>query len=760
MNSVDLKKPLTLDSSPMRKILAFLLLLPFYGYAQFEVVPTVVVPAKFSDGSSIKNPWTGGLNAAQISMFDADMDGNEDDIFVFDKAGNRVLVYIGTTSGGQRTYKYHPKLSKQFPPITDWALLRDFDCDGKRDIFTYSPAGGAFAVYRNTTTSPDQLSFELDTEVIESFYEFSSTQFTTNIYVSSQDVPGIFDFDGDGDLDILTFAVGGSVVELHLNYSVENDGECGLDFVLKNKCYGLFAEGSENNGIIQDPETVGSICSFNVVDPKRNGGGGARHVGSTILAFDANQDDLAEIILGDVTYFNMTYLENNDRGDQVDSVGYVSTTFPSDFGAMQVDIDNFPAGFYEDIDGDGVNDLIVGVNNHNVAENKNSIWLYLNEGLNNLPEFEFQRDNFLQDETLDAGSGSAPAIFDYNQDGLKDIVFGSRGEFQGLGSYLPTLTVLLNEGTAEEPSFRMIDDNWLDVNNLGIGQYVHPHFADLDNDGDEDLILGEASGVIHYFRNDAESGEDANMTYVGLLQADGADLDVGQNSAPTLFDLNGDGLLDITIGERNGNLNYYENVGTAEDYEFNFVTDTLGGISGVAQNYFVGNTGPQFFEHQGETFLSLGNENGRVFTYTNISDDPEAEFELFSNDAFNINGGRRVKAVITDIDGDELPDVIVGHVGGGLELYVGDLTSSTQNRAPASMKLEIFPNPGSDEVRIANAGQIDSNAPFRIFNISGSLVQNGLTTGGLMKVSNLPSGIYIIEVISGQNVFRAKWVKK
>ncbi len=744
----------------MRKILAFLLLFPIYGYAQFEVVPTVVIPAHYADGSAIKNPWTGGLNAAQISMFDADMDGNEDDIFVFDKAGNRVLVYIGTTSGGQRTYKYHPKLSKQFPPITDWALLRDFDCDGKRDIFTYSPAGGAFAVYRNTTSSPDQLSFELDTEVIESFYEFNSTQFTTNIYVSSQDVPAIFDFDDDGDLDILTFAVGGGFVELHLNYSIENEGVCGLDFALKNKCYGRFMEGSENNGIIQDPDIIASTCNFNVVDPKRNGGGGARHVGSTILAFDANQDDLAEIILGDVTYFNMTYLENNDRGDQVDSVGYVSTTFPSDFGTIQVDIDNFPAGFYEDINGDGVNDLIVGVNNHNVAENKNSIWLYHNEGLNNLPEFEFQKDNFLQDETIDAGSGSAPALFDYNQDGLIDIVFGSRGEFLGQGSYLPTLTVLMNEGSAEEPSFKLIDDNWLDIGNLGVEQYVHPHFADLDNDGDEDMILGDASGVVHYFRNDAAPGENANMTLIGLLQTDGEGIDVGQNSAPTLYDLNGDGLLDLTVGERNGNLNYFENVGTAEEYAFNLVTDTLGGLSGVAQNYFVGNSGPQFFEHEGETFLATGNENGKIFTYTNISASPDAEFELYSNYAFDINGGKRVKAVITDIDGDNLPDVIVGHVGGGLEMYVGDLASSTLDRVEKSKTLELYPNPGATEIRIANILQIESNSPYRIFSISGNVVQSGLTTSGVIDVTQLSSGIYIVEVVSGREVYRGKWVKK
>lgn len=746
------------------RLLLLLALIPQVFYAQMVVSPFSDIPVFRQNQSQIRTPWTGGINAAQISMIDADYDGNENDIFIFDKAGNRVLIFTGEMDGGQRVYNFRPELSLNFPDLKAWALMRDYDCDGRRDIFTYSPLGGSFAVYRNTGTPETGISFELVNESVQSYYAFNATQFSTNIYVSSQDIPAVFDFDGDGDLDILTFGVNGTMVELHLNFSIENTGVCGLDnYELKNKCYGRFVEGSESNGIITDPISVSAACSFNVVNPKANEdeSKGARHVGSTILAFDANQDGLVDIILGDVSYKNLTYLENNERPDpKVDSVGYITTDFPADFGAPAVNIDNFPAGFYEDVDGDGIRDLIVGVNNPFGAANKESIWYYKNNGEDNLPDFDLIQTDFLQDQTIDYGEASAPAFFDYNGDGLLDMVIGSRGEYLDLGNFKPNLALHINTGTASNPAFTLEDPDWLSVSTLNIGQYITPTFGDIDGDGDMDLIVGCASGELYLFENTAGAGNTASFSLSGNVFADSEILDAGQTSAPQLFDLNQDDKPDLIVGERNGNLNYYQNTGSPSNPQFTLITEILGGVTSVEPNYFVGNSSPHFYRFNGETYLALGGEAGRIHLYNGIDDNLTGNFNLRSLNAFGVSTGLLSKPYVVDINTDGIPDLFVGGIGGGVNVFMGDYLLGLNDSHAKNSLLKIYPNPADALISIELSGKHLIGANYRLYSLSGMLMLTGVLQDGVINVSRLASGMFILEIDSSGNVYRGKVIKE
>ena len=46
------------------------------------------------------------------------------------------------------------------------------------------------------------------------------------------------------------------------------------------------------------------------------------------------------------------------------------------------------------------------------------------------------------------------------------------------------------------------------------------------------------------------------------------DIDLSGNSTPTLADLDYDGDLDLLIGELNGNISYYKNNGNETEYNF------------------------------------------------------------------------------------------------------------------------------------------------------------------------------------------------
>jgi len=188
-------------------ILANLFIINSFGQVSFTREDAITVLK--TNGDTLKNPWAGGFNSVQFSEIDLDLDGIKD-LFVFDRTGNRISTFINSGLANQITYKHDPSFIQHFPHgMTDWVLLRDYNCDGKMDIFTYSTGG--MAAYKNTSTS--QLNFTLDTSLVYSDFQPDATPNMVNLYISSTDIPAIDDIDGDGDLDVLTFSILGSHVE-------------------------------------------------------------------------------------------------------------------------------------------------------------------------------------------------------------------------------------------------------------------------------------------------------------------------------------------------------------------------------------------------------------------------------------------------------------------------------------------------------------------------------------------------------------------
>lgn len=742
----------------MVRPVAFLLFLSFglSANAQLFFEQSTDIPVFSGDGTPLRSAWAGGLNAVQLSMLDADLDGNEDDIFIFDRSGNRVLIFIGEEENGLRTYRYAPEYAEAFPYMERWALLRDLNCDGQRDIFTYSPIGGGFASFVNTSDTEGELAFESDNEFIMSRFQFSPTNsFETNIYVSSLDIPAVTDFDGDGDLDIFTFSVTGVQLEYHENLTVDSLGECGTGlYRAANLCYGQFREGSESNQVF-----LGQPCTFNVTDPRSADAGGARHVGTTVTSFDATGDGLPDLLLGGVGFNNITFLENSVGASGLDSIIDYRPDFPTSFGAPAVNIDNFAATFYEDITGNGIRDLVVGVNEPNTAVNTRSVWLYENLGADNEPIFSPATDSFLQSDMIDHGETAAPAFADINGDGLPDMVIGSRGTFVQDAQFKPALSLYLNTGTLENPAFTLEDPDWLQVSEIGFGQYVHPSFGDIDGDGDVDLVIGDFSGRVFLLLNTAGPGAAPTYELAGALTADGSAIDVGQIATPQLFDLDGDGKQDLIIGERNGSIKFFRNTGGPGGFSFTLENDTLGGISTVEFGFFIGSSSPHFFRHQGITQLLVGVERGRVRLYGDIDGNENGTYTLVDDNAFGIEAGQKARPFVVDINHDGAPDLFCGSIGGGVLCYAGAASVSVRNSDPRPPLL-LYPNPASDML-YTDGSRLGEDAPYIVYDLSGKAVKNGRLRGAGLSVSDLPSGAYILSVTDRSgNMHRGLWIRQ
>jgi hypothetical protein len=423
----------------------------------------------------------------------------------------------------------------------------------------------------------------------------------------------------------------------------------------------------------------------------------------------------------------------------------VDSIFPANhLNTIEANMDIFPAAYYLDVTNDGVKDLVVTSNSENNSENFESCWLFNNTGTNTNADFNFFKKNLLQDEMIDLGSGCYPVFYDYNNDGLDDIVVGNYGYHQIGGNPKSSLALFKNNGTLDIPSFELLDRDWQNISNINLNINLNipalnlsPTFGDLDGDTHKDMIIGDANGKLHYFKNTG-----SNPANFILSQAEYNNIDVGYFASPQLIDVNRDGLLDIVIGEQSGTINYCENTGTSNNAIFDTVISNFGGIDIESNIISAGFSNPTLFDNNGSYELYVGSYTGETYVFDNIDNNLTGSFDSLR--ILNTNEGGKNKIAINDINNDQKPDLLIGNYSGGLSYFNGDSIVISNTFYTNLPQLKIYPNPSSQYLIVSSymTGNIE------IINTLGAtiLIHNKTKQTARIDLRALKKGLYFIKL--------------
>ena len=315
-------------------------------------------------------------------------------------------------------------------------------------------------------------------------------------------------------------------------------------------------------------------------------------------------------------------------------------------------------------------------------------------------------------------------LVDFDGDGLQDLIVGvgdwtdygwdnaydASGVWQN-GPLRGFVYLARNTGSAEKPAYARPSRIQAGNQPIEVFGWPSPNFGDFDQDGDLDLLCGEFLDGFTYFENQGSRTRPAYAAGRRLQTEDGRPLVMDlQMITPTAIDWNRDGWLDLVVGDEDGRVALLLHCGL-------FSSDRLPMFT--APRYFQQQADTLKFgalatpcgfdwDGDGDDDILCGNTAGQIGFFENLSGPTKqlpkwAPVRLLQADGQTIriqagpNGSIQGPAeakwgyttlTVADWDGDELPDLLVNSIWGKV-LWYRNLGPRESPRLTAAQPVEV-----------------------------------------------------------------------